>query len=169
MSNNQSFERALVQHDQVSTLQTLKSEPQLDEQQLDQVNSVACFDESNAAKMARLEESVENFLVQVCETGTYELQSDFRSAKIERYETEIRSLRTQCEKDKLQYLDGLKAATKRQEWMVKSIKDDFSARLAALTAENNLHIEEMKKMKQKIADQSKLIKHLNSYPKYDFM
>lgn len=163
MSNNQSFERASVQHDQ------LKSEPQLDEQQLDQANSVACFAESNTAKMARLEESVENFLDQVCETGTYELQSDFRSAKIEEYETKIRSLRARCENDKLQYLDGLRAATKRQEWMVKSIKDDFNARLAALTAENTLHIEDMKKMKQKIADQSKLIKHLNKYPKYDFM
>lgn len=58
----------------------------------------------------------------------------------QKYEEDIRSLRAQCEKDKMNYLDGLKAFSERQEAIVKALNDNFNQQVATLNAEKNFYV-----------------------------
>lgn len=144
---------------------------------------------SNAAKLARLGESVESFLEQVCETGAFQNQSnngkdvdavsheqvnlncfndqeqsEIERQKIRNYEDEILALRKQCEKDKNEYLSALKATLERQDAMVMAVKEDFNKKQSVLKADLEMYIGENAKIKQELERQSLYKSHLDQMP-----
>lgn len=141
-------------------------------------NEMETDTESNAAKIARLKQSVESFLTQICETGTFEIHNQIGSEtevdtieydaqtlmhsqskpndteKNQQYEAKIRSLLEQCENDKNQYMAGLKASTERQAGIVKSMEEQFDREKAELKADKLFYISELETMKHRLNDQS---------------
>lgn len=141
-------------------------------------NEMETDTESNAAKIARLGQSVEIFLTQICETGRFEIHNQISSdtvvdtieydaqtlmhsqskpnetEKNQQYEAKIRSLLEQCETDKNQYMAGLKALTERQADIVKSMEEQFDREKAELKADKLFYISELEKMKHRLNDQS---------------
>lgn len=141
-------------------------------------NEMETDTESNSAKIARLGQSVESFLTQICETGRFEIHNQISSdtvvdtieydaqtlmhsqskpnetEKNQQYEAKIRSLLEQCETDKNQYMAGLKALTERQADIVKSMEEQFDREKAELKADKLFYISELEKMKHRLNDQS---------------